>query len=157
MSDIIFYRSATPADANDLATLRLAFLAEIAGGKPDDTEMHRSLKYYFETNIASKNFAAFLALAGEKIIASSGMTYHHHPPSNKNPTGREAYIMNMYTLPEYRRRGIATRLLEMLIDEARQNQCGKVSLHVLTQGRSIYANAGFEPIATEMRLNLASS
>jgi ribosomal protein S18 acetylase RimI-like enzyme len=154
MSDIVFYRSATTADADELATLRLAFLAEVAGGKPADSKMHQSLKNYFETNIASKTFVAFLALAGERIVATSGMTSHHHPPSNKNPTGREAYIMNMYTLPEFRRRGIATRLLELLIDEARQNQCGKVSLHVLPQGRGIYAKAGFQPIDTEMRLTL---
>ena len=155
MTDVIFYRSATTTDANELATLRLAFLAEVAGGNPDDTEIHRLVKDYFETNVASKNFVAFIALADTKIIATSGMTWHHHPPSNKNRAGREAYIMNMYTLPQFRRRGIATRLLEMLIDEARQNQCGKISLHVMPAGQSIYVKAGFEPIATEMRLTLA--
>jgi GNAT superfamily N-acetyltransferase len=62
--------------------------------------------------------------------------------------------MNMYTAPAFRRRGIASRLLQMLIDHARQNDCGKVSMHALPKGRSIYLNAGFMPIETELRMDL---
>jgi GNAT superfamily N-acetyltransferase len=151
---IICYRRATPDDVGSLTTLRLAFLAEISGANASDPALHAAIAEYFSHSIPANNFTAFLAIADTKIIASSGMTYHHHPPSNKNPTGREAYIMNMYTLPAYRGRGIATRLLQMVVDEARQNNCGKISLHVIPGARSIYAAAGFEPIATEMRLTL---
>jgi GNAT superfamily N-acetyltransferase len=154
MDPIIYYRRAVPDDLDALTTHRLSFLAEVSAANPFDPALRSSISNYFANSIPSGVFTAFLALTDTKIIATSGLTYHHHPPSNKNPTGREAYIMNMYTLPEYRRRGIATRLLQMLIDEARQNQCGKISLHVLPQGRSIYAAAGFEPIETEMRLTL---
>jgi GNAT superfamily N-acetyltransferase len=60
----------------------------------------------------------------------------------------------MYTDPAWRRRGIASRLLQLLIDYARQNDCAKISMHALPKGRSIYVNAGFVPIETEMRLEL---
>jgi GNAT superfamily N-acetyltransferase len=60
----------------------------------------------------------------------------------------------MYTDPAWRRRGIASRLLQLLIDYARQNDCGKISMHALPNGRSIYAKAGFVPIETEMRLDI---
>jgi ribosomal protein S18 acetylase RimI-like enzyme len=143
-----------PDDVDPLVNLRLAFLAEVSGATGSDPVLRDSLTEYFSKMIPSNEFIGFLAVADSTIIATSGLVFHRHPPSNRNPTGREAYIMNMYTLPEYRRRGIATRLLQMLIDHARQNDCGKISMHALPKGRSIYVNAGFVPIETEMRLNL---
>lgn len=156
MDPLIYYRRASADDVDALTAHRLSFLAEISGANSSDPALRAAIAQYFAQSIPTNHFIAFLALANDKIIATSGMTYHHHPPSNKNPTGREAYIMNMYTQPEFRRRGIATRLLQMLINEARQNQCGKISLHVIPGGRAIYAQAAFQPIETEMRLTLAT-
>ncbi len=154
MQPICFYRRATPEDVDPLVNLRLAFLAEVSSATGSDPILRASLTEYFSKAIPSNGFIGFLAVAETKIIATSGLVFHCHPPSNRNPTGREAYIMNMFTLPEYRRRGIATRLLQMLIDHARQNDCGKISMHAMPQGRSIYVNAGFVRIETEMRLDL---
>jgi ribosomal protein S18 acetylase RimI-like enzyme len=154
MDPVIYYRRAVADDVDVLTAHRLSFLAEISGASSSDPALRAAIAQYFSQSIPTNHFIAFLALANEKIIATSGMTYHHHPPSNKNPAGREAYIMNMYTQPEFRRRGIATHLLQMLIDEARQTQCGKISLHVMLGARSIYSSLGFELIETEMRLNL---
>jgi ribosomal protein S18 acetylase RimI-like enzyme len=154
MQPICFYRRATPQDVDPLTTLRLAFLVEVSGASESDPTLRQSLAEYFARTIPSNEFISFLAVADTKIIASSGLVFHHHPPSNRNPTGREAYIMNMYTAPAWRRRGIATRLLQMLIDHARQNYCGKISMHALPLGRSIYLNTGFVSIETELRLNL---
>jgi ribosomal protein S18 acetylase RimI-like enzyme len=154
MEPICFYRRAMPDDVDPLVNLRLAFLAEVSGATGSDPVLRDSLTEYFSKMIPSNEFIGFLAVADSTIIATSGLVFHRHPPSNRNPTGHEAYIMNMYTLPEYRRRGIATRLLQMLIDHARQNDCGKISMHASPNGRSIYVNAGFVLIETEMRLDL---
>ena len=153
MNEIVF-RLATASDVESLTRLRLAFLAEISGASQSDQSLRESLAEYFSRTIPSGEFIGFLAVVETTIIATSGLVFHRHPPSNRNPTGREAYIMNMYTDPAWRRRGIATRLLQMLIDHSRQNNCGKISMHALPKGKSIYVNAGFVPIETEMRLNL---
>ncbi|MGD0140126.1 MAG: GNAT family N-acetyltransferase [Tepidisphaeraceae bacterium] len=154
MQPICFYRRARLQDVGPLVKLRLAFLAEISGASESDPVLGASLVEYFSRTIPSEEFIGFLAVADGAIVASSGLVFHRHPPSNRNPTGREAYIMNMYTDPAWRRRGIASRLLQLLIEYARQNDCGKISMHALPGGRSIYANAGFVPIETEMRLDL---
>ena len=154
MRPICSYRRATLKDVDPLVALRLKFLAEISGASESDPILRASLAEYFSRMIPSNEFVAFLAVEGSAIIATSGLVFHRHPPSNRNPTGREAYIMNMYTVPKYRRRGIATTLLKMLVDHARHSDCGKISMHALPQGRSIYLSAGFVPIETEMRLNL---
>ncbi|MGA2442224.1 MAG: GNAT family N-acetyltransferase [Tepidisphaeraceae bacterium] len=154
MQPICFYRRARLQDVGPLVKLRLAFLAEISGASESDPVLGASLVEYFSRTIPSEEFIGFLAVADGAIVASSGLVFHRHPPSNRNPTGREAYIMNMYTDPAWRRRGIASRLLQLLIDYARQNDCAKISMHALPKGRSIYVNAGFVPIETEMRLEL---
>ncbi|MGD0769373.1 MAG: GNAT family N-acetyltransferase [Tepidisphaeraceae bacterium] len=154
MDAIIYYRRANALDVQSLVNLRLAFLAEISGASESDPVLRKSLAEYFSRTIPSEEFIGFVAVADGAIVATSGLVFHRHPPSNRNPTGREAYVMNTYTDPAWRRRGIASRLLQLLIEYARQNNCGKISLHALPKGRSIYVNAGFVPIETEMRLEL---
>jgi GNAT superfamily N-acetyltransferase len=154
MSEIVF-RLATTSDVESLTTMRLAFLAEILPDRKPGPELRDAMSQFFTDALSAGEFVAYLAVADSKVIASSGLAFHRHPPSIANPTGREAYIMNMYTLPEFRRRGIATELLSLLVDHARENHCGKVSLHAMANGRSIYVKAGFVAIETEMRLNIA--
>jgi GNAT superfamily N-acetyltransferase len=67
-----------------------------------------------------------------------------------------AYIMNMYTLPRHRGRGIATELLARLVAHARQKDCARAFLHALANARSIYERAGFLPDDSEMRLDLSN-
>lgn len=152
--DQIIYRSATLEDVESLTDLRLAFLAKVSRPSMPVPSLRGEPRRYFAESLSTGEFVAYLAVADSRVVASSGLVFHHHPPSITNPTGREAYIMNMYTLPAWRRRGIATRLLNLLVDHARQNNCGKISLHALPNGRSIYINAGFVPVETEMRLDL---
>src|ERR1022692_3950367 len=115
MEPITFYRRGSAQDVESLVNLRLAFLAEISGlNAADEGPLRESLRRYFSETVASGEFIAFIAEADKKVIASSGLIVHRHAPSNRNPTGREGYIMNRYTVPEFRGRGIATRLLQML-------------------------------------------
>lgn len=153
MDGIVYYRRATSEDAAALAALRMPFLAEVSGAG-DDPALLESIREYFASAIPVEGIIVFVAVADSQIIATSGLIFHVHAPSNRNPSGREAYIMNMYTLPERRKRGIAARLLQMLIDHAHQHDCAKISLHVMPKGRSIYERAGFRSIETEMRLDL---
>jgi GNAT superfamily N-acetyltransferase len=151
---LIHYRLATPDDIDPLVRLRLAFLAEV-GQAPDTLgQLDESLRSYFTAHLASGDFVSCLAESDGQVIATSGMVFHIHPPSVKNPTGRGAHIMNMYTLPAFRGQGIATNLLRQLLDIARQRSCTRVFLHALPLGKSIYVKAGFIPVEHEMQLNL---
>jgi len=66
------------------------------------------------------------------------------------------YIMNMYVRPEYRRRGVATKLLKMLIAEAGKSGAHAITLHHWAGKRNFYARAGFRPRQREMVLALRS-
>jgi GNAT superfamily N-acetyltransferase len=150
----ILYRLATPDDIEALVRLRLAFLAEV-GQAPDTVgQLDEALRNYFTTHLASGDFVSCLAESDGQVIATSGMVFHIHPPSVKNPNGRGAHIMNMYTLPPFRGQGIATNLLRKLLDIARQRECTRAFLHALPLGKSIYVKAGYVPVEHEMQLNL---
>lgn len=66
---------------------------------------------------------------------------------------RRATILNVYTEPDYRRRGIARQIMETMIAWCRQQGFARVSLHASEHGRPLYESLGFED-SNEMRLNL---
>lgn len=135
-----------------MVELRVAMQAELGHDRDLDL-LAESLRTYFTRTLSDGTFRAHVACRGDVIVASSGMVIDHHPPSGGNRDGRSAYIMNMYTVPEERGRGLATELLKRLLDDARQMQLAVVVLHAMPKGRSIYLKAGFVPSASEMRLH----
>lgn len=60
--------------------------------------------------------------------------------------------MNMYTDPEYRRRGIALRTLDRLVSDARERGITSISLEATEMGRPLYEKYGFVKTEDEMYL-----
>ena len=111
----VTYHRAESTDIPVLVELRVAFLAEVAGADPNDADLAKALTEYFSASLPSGEFIAYVAEVQNRVVASSGLIFHKHPPSAKNPSGLEAYIMNMYTAPAWRGRGIASALLQELV------------------------------------------
>src|SRR4051794_2436412 len=116
-------RFATAGDVESLVSLRVAFLAEVSGADTADAALLAALRRYFAAAVPAGEFVAAVAEHDGRVVASSGMVYHRHPPSPGNLAGCEAYVMNMYTLPAWRGRGLATALLARLVDVARAGGC----------------------------------
>jgi GNAT superfamily N-acetyltransferase len=79
------------------------------------------------------------------MVATGGLIFFQKPPSERNLTGLEAYILNMYTVPAWRGQGIATRLLQTLITSAKQRQAHRIWMYATQDGRPLYERAGFVP------------
>ena len=62
--------------------------------------------------------------------------------------------MNIYTAPAYRRRGVARRIVEKLIEDAKARGIRSVLLEATEMGRSLYESLGFEDAQGYMRLKL---
>ena len=73
-------------------------------------------------------------------------------PTYHNPSGKKAYIMNMYTRPEYRRKGIAYRMLDLLVEDAKEKGIGFITLEATAAGRPLYERYGFTAMGSEMEL-----
>lgn len=64
-----------------------------------------------------------------------------------------AFVNAVYVKPAYRRRGIARRLMEMVVAWARRIGCARVRLRTSEDGRALYTAIGFKT-GREMELNL---
>jgi len=139
------YRRATIDDLELLANARVEFIADVHKGmpEPEKTEMYLCNRAYFEETLSDGTFTAFLAFDGDVLAGTSGVNYYRTPPNPRNHTGKTAYISNMFTRPEYRGRGIATKLFTVTVAEARNHGCGKIVLHATDMGQPIYEKFGF--------------
>jgi GNAT superfamily N-acetyltransferase len=96
----------------------------------------------------------------ERIVAGAGVQLrkvspHPQPKANREiaiVSGLQASIQNVYTEPEWRRRGLAALLIKRIIDWAREQGIESVVLHASQEGRGVYDRLGFVA-TTEMRLN----
>jgi GNAT superfamily N-acetyltransferase len=57
--------------------------------------------------------------------------------------GRHAIILNVFTEPEWRRRGVAGLLINEIIAWARRERLDRLVLHASDQGRALYDQMGF--------------
>jgi GNAT superfamily N-acetyltransferase len=109
---------------------------------------------YVRRALADGSYRGWLAVTSEgRVVAGGGLITHEWPATPRNTDTQHAYILNMYTEPEYRKRGIARCILNAILDCCRAEGLHSVSLHASEFGRPLYVSMGFEP-TNEMRLKL---
>lgn len=149
---MIEYKKATVEEYDILAKIRVDFLTEVNNMNDSDTRdvLYRNNQEYFLSSLNDGTFASWLAVEGENIVAASGVAYYTLPPNASCPNGKIAYINNMFTYTQYRKKGIASRLFELIVEEARLFGCTKILLNATDMGRPIYEKYGFEYVENDM-------
>ena len=148
------YKRATLADLDILTETRIEVLraANRLDASADMTQVERATLAYYRSALADGSHTAYLVFDGDVFVGAGGVSYYAVMPTYHNPTGRKAYIMNMYTCPAYRRRGIAARTLDLLVQDARGRGVHAISLEATSMGRPLYEAYGFVPMTSEMEL-----
>jgi GNAT superfamily N-acetyltransferase len=108
---------------------------------------------YLKTAMPEGSFRAWLAATGDRIVAGGAVVISPWPSHPYDLDCRRATILNVYTDPDYRRRGIARQLMQTIIAWCKHEGFARVTLHASDEGRHLYESLGFEP-SNEMRLNL---
>ncbi len=127
----------------------------------DDEESHPdrdilpAVTRWFQKNMESGDLYQAVIEADGVIAATGGLVSLPMPPSFFRPAGRTGYILNMYTRPEYRRRGLATRVLEALKQEALRRGMERLILSTSDQGEEVYLRFGFTFADCWMQLPLS--
>jgi len=118
--------------------------------------MEASSQPFFAQALEEAWYRAWLAqnAAGE-VVAWGGILILPWPSHPHDSQTRRPMIVNVYTEPAYRRRGLARRLMVAMLDWLRQQGYGTVSLHASDYGRPLYESLGFKA-TNEMRLQLKS-
>ena len=137
----ITYRKLTEEDLETFIRMRIAQLRE--EGATEELDLVSPLTDFYHRHLADGTFVSWLALDGEKIIGTSGMSFVEKPPYFSCPSGRIGLLSSMYTDPEYRRRGIAKELLGRVVEEARAYGCGTVQITASDMGVLLYTDFGF--------------
>ena len=148
------YRVATLDDIDLLTASRVKVLR--AANKLDDsvdmTEVEKESYNYYQKALADGTHFAILVMADGRFIGAGGVSFYNVMPTYHNPSGKKAYIMNMYTDPSYRRQGIAYKTLDILVNVARKREINQISLEATDMGRPLYEKYGFVKMESEMEL-----
>jgi len=157
MVNMVLFRQATKNDLKILASLRVKFLQEVEEPSLDESSdtLEASILQHFTEKMLKSEFISWVAIEDDEIIATSGVSYLEVPPSFSNISGKEAYVMNMYTKPQFRKKGIGNQLLDIIIDEIMKKGIKKIRLHTTEVGKPIYLKKGFRNSNIEMELYLA--
>ena len=144
----ISYKKLTTSELDVFIDMRITQLTEeyVSSGRtvPTDVDLQSALKDYYNRHLADGTFASWLAMDGNKIIGTSGMSFVEKPPYFGCPTGRLGLLSSMYTNPNYRRMGIAKELLNRVVEEARAYGCGAVHITASDMGVKLYTAYGFK-------------
>jgi len=144
-------RKAGLSDIETLVKLRIELLAEINHDIAfDRSSLVNKTRMYFLEKVPSNKFIAWLAEINDEIVGTSGLVFFERPPLIENLSGIEAYIMNMYTLRNWRNRGIATLLLKEVISFVKTTPAKKVWLHATWNAKSLYERFGFTTLSKDM-------
>lgn len=148
------YRKATIEDLDLLMKTRIEVLraANQLSSDTDMSEVETESYQYYKTAFESDSHTAYLIFDQGRFIGAGGISYYTVMPTYHNPSGKKAYIMNMYTNPAYRRKGIATKTLDLLIQDAKNRGIKNISLEATDMGKPLYEKYGFVPMMSEMEL-----
>ena len=153
----VSYHKATLNDLDELVRLRIAFLKEVQQAETrqySEEELSTSLREYLYKNINNDSFVAWLAISNGEIVATSGLCFFEITPGFTLIDGKIAYILNIYTLPEWRGKGIGKQVFDHVLQEAVSRGYKRISLHASDDGRPIYEKFGFRLTGDEMELRL---
>ncbi|NLS95423.1 MAG: GNAT family N-acetyltransferase [Planctomycetaceae bacterium] len=145
-------RPATINDIDSLVDFRVRFLEEIGYGGDGVAEAVRD---YLLAALPRGEFVAWLAEEDSQIVATGGLVFQQKAPHAKNLSGREGFVLNMYTLPAWRGRGIATALMRTIVRHVGSQGIPCIRLHTSKDGVGIYTRLGFRADSEEMVLHLA--
>lgn len=135
------YKRLTEKELDIFINMRINQLRE--EGAEEEIDLKPALMDYYIRHLADGTFVSWLAVDGEKIIGTSGMSFVEKPPYFGCPSGRMGLLSSMFTDPNYRRRGIARELLDRVVEEAREYGCGTIQITASDLGVKLYTAYGF--------------
>lgn len=155
LPDSIFdYKKADIKHIDQLVRTRIIVLraANKLSDRVDMSVVKQESYLYYKRALETGEHIAYLVYDNGNFIGAGGVSFYQVMPTYHNPTGKKAYIMNMYTAPEYRRQGIASQTLDLLVKAAKEQGVSQIALEATDMGRPLYEKYGFVKMEDEMEL-----
>ncbi len=137
-------RRATPADAATITAQRHQMFAdnELATEAAYNT-MDRNFEPWVRERLSDGRYVGLFLEDEVNLLAACGIFFGDFPPHFLDPNPIRAYLLNFYTAPEARGRGLATQLLQHAVDECHHRNVRVITLHASKFGKPIYEKFGF--------------
>lgn len=147
-------RKAAAEDIDLLVEWRMEVLHEVFSIPQNQSiyELERENRCYYQRALQNDEHIACFACIGDTVIGCGGICFYREMPSPDNPSGKCAYLMNIYTRPQFRKQGVGKELIEWLLEQAAQRNIPKIYLETSEAGKRLYAQIGFLPMQNMMKL-----
>lgn len=137
----IEYKRLTENELDTFIKMRINQLRE--EGAKEDIDLEPALRDYYNRHMKDGTFVSWLAMDKDRIVGTSGLSFVEKPPYFGCPNGKIGLLSSMFTVKEYRRKGIAKELLSRIVNEAKQNDCGIIQITASDLGVLLYTDFGF--------------
>ena len=154
----IVYKKLTETELETFIYMRIRQLTEeyVSENRkvPENVDLKSALFDFYHRHMADGTFVSWLAMDGDKIVGTSGMSFVEKPPYFTCPSGKLGLLSGMFTDPDYRRLGIAKELLHRVVEEARAYGCGAVHITASDMGVKLYTAYGFKHNGNFIQYNI---
>ena len=148
------FRWAKLEDLEEMLSLRMEAVREIFSfkGNVDCSSLEGTTRDYYALHLRTGTHAAIIVEENGIPVGTGGICFEEELPSPDNPSGRSAYLMNVYVRPEERGKGIGTEIVRRLLKRCEEERTGKIYLESTPLGRKVYYKLGFVDFPYLLRL-----
>jgi ribosomal protein S18 acetylase RimI-like enzyme len=136
---------ATAADAPIISQHRRRMFVD--AGRADNQVLDVMADHFepwVERMLAEGKYNGWIMTSAGQVVASAGLLILDWPPHPLDPRqDKRGYLLNVFVEPEFRRKRLASQLIEVALSEARRRKIRVVALHSTDSGRALYESNGF--------------
>jgi len=153
-------RMAKQSDIDMLIKVRFDYFAAEKWELTTDNKdlISSQLRQYYSKHLNHDFFAAFTENESGEIASTAFLVIIEKPANLSWLTGKTGLILNVLTYTEFRKMGYATKTIDLLIEEAREQNLSFIELSASDSGKSLYKKLGFHELEpsrfTEMKMSL---
>ena len=139
---MISYKIASENDMKDLMQIRMEMLKERYGLPADhkfDYKFIMSTKNYFE----NEDHITVLSVDEDVVIGCATACFYKMMPTYEHPEDRRGCITNVFVAPRYRRLGVATQMVDILLDMTKSKKVSEINAYTTEEAKGLYDKFGF--------------
>jgi GNAT superfamily N-acetyltransferase len=146
-------REAMPGEAAIILHHRRSMFRDMGEGTVEELDrMVEAARPWLARALADGSYRHWLALdSSNHAVGGGGVLLCPWPANPKDPCTQRAVILNVYTEPEFRKRGVARQVMLVILGWLKAQGLRAANLHSSQEGRHLYEKMGFEA-TNEMRL-----